>query len=52
MRGNSFVKVDMRKTLEELGLPDETELCEGMGIDENDYIPALHVYFNDDLTYG
>jgi len=42
----------MRKTLEELGLPDETELLEDMGIDEDQYLPVLHVYFNDDLTYS
>ena len=52
MKAETFVKVDMHKTLEQLGLPDEAERFEGMGINEDQYMPVLHVYFNDDLTYN
>lgn len=52
LKAETFVKVDMHKTLEQLGLPDEAERFEGMGINEDQYMPVLHVYFNDDLTYN
>lgn len=38
------------KTLEENGIEDEEQEFEEMGINEEYYIPALHLYFNDDLT--
>merc|ERR1712224_478499 len=42
--------LDMNKTLEENGVKDESEEFEKLGIDPDDHIPALHLYFNDDLT--
>ena len=45
------MKMDMSKTLEQSGIFDENTLFESMGIDEDQYIPVVHVYFNDDLTY-
>merc|ERR1711959_533914 len=42
--------LDMRKTLEENGVKDESEEMERLGIDPDDHIPSLHLYFNDDLT--
>jgi hypothetical protein len=42
--------LDMSKTLEENGIPDESEELLELGIDLEDYIPAVHLYFNDDLT--
>ena len=42
--------LDMDKTLEENDIPDETEEFIELGIDEHAYIPAVHLYFNDDLT--
>jgi hypothetical protein len=40
----------MMMNLEENGIPDETEELIELGIDIEDYIPAIHLYFNDDLT--
>lgn len=42
--------LNMDLNLEENGIPDETEEFDQLSIDEDQYIPALHVYFNDDLT--
>ena len=42
--------LDMSQTLEENGIPDETDELLELGIDLEDYIPAIHLYFNDDLT--
>nr|CAD7572737.1 unnamed protein product [Timema californicum] len=42
--------LDMNKTLEENGIPDERELFLDLGLEDNFYIPALMIYFNDDLT--
>jgi len=44
--------LDLDKTLDENGVPDESEEMEQLNIDEDAYIPALHVHFNDDLTVG
>ena len=42
--------LDMSKNLAENGIIDDrAELLE-LGIDLDEYIPALHLYFNDDLT--
>ncbi|EGB04547.1 hypothetical protein AURANDRAFT_32471 [Aureococcus anophagefferens] len=51
LKDENFVKMDMSKTLEQSGIFDESTLFESMGIDEDQYIPVVHVYFNDDLTY-
>jgi hypothetical protein len=40
----------MDKNLAENDIPDETEELIELGIDVDDYIPAIHLYFNDDLT--
>jgi hypothetical protein len=42
--------LNMDLNLEENGIPDETEEFASLNIDEDHYIPALHVHFNDDLT--
>jgi len=42
--------LDMSKTLEENGMKDETEEFMRLGIDPDDHIPVIHLYFNDDLT--
>lgn len=47
-----FATLDMSKTLEENGVVDETEKFSGLGLDEDFYVPTLHIYFNDDLTYA
>ena len=42
--------LDMDRTLEENEIPDETAEYLDLGIDEEAYVPAVHLYFNDDLT--
>lgn len=40
----------MDLTLEENEIPDETDEFINLDIDPQEYIPAIHIYFNDDLT--
>jgi hypothetical protein len=40
----------MNKNLTENGIHDETDECLSLGIDPEEYIPVIHLYFNDDLT--
>ncbi len=40
----------MDKNLADNDIPDETDELISLGIDLEDYIPAIHLYFNDDLT--
>ena len=40
----------MHMTLTENGIPDETQECLALGIDPDEYIPVIHLYFDDDLT--
>ena len=43
--------LDMTMTLEENDILDETEEFERMAIPEDQwYVPAIHLYFKDDLT--
>lgn len=42
--------LDMQQTLQENGLPDECEDFYELNMDEDRYLPAVHLYFNDDLT--
>eukprot|EP00826_Nyctotherus_ovalis_P036689 TRINITY_DN3276_c0_g2_i7.p1 TRINITY_DN3276_c0_g2~~TRINITY_DN3276_c0_g2_i7.p1 ORF type:complete len:216 (-),score=56.04 TRINITY_DN3276_c0_g2_i7:136-783(-) len=42
--------LDMRKTLDENDIPDETEEFLMLNIEEDQYIPAVHLYYKDDLT--
>ena len=44
--------LDMSKTLEENGILDESDEFEALGLPADFYIPAIHLYFNDDLTVG
>ena len=43
-------ELDMNKNLSQNDIPDETEELLELGIDLDDYIPAIHLYFDDDLT--
>lgn len=47
---NEFVILDMGKTLDENGVGDEAETFDTLGMDEEYYVPTLHIYFNDDLS--
>lgn len=40
----------MDRTLEDNGVKDESEEFYKLGMDEEQFLPALHIYFNDDLT--
>eukprot|EP01064_Diplonema_japonicum_P037752 TRINITY_DN8958_c0_g1_i1.p1 TRINITY_DN8958_c0_g1~~TRINITY_DN8958_c0_g1_i1.p1 ORF type:complete len:228 (+),score=35.81 TRINITY_DN8958_c0_g1_i1:159-842(+) len=43
-------ELDMSKTLEENNIPDESEEFAKLGLPDDYYTPALHIYFDDDLT--
>lgn len=45
-----FRPLDMALTLAENGVGDDGAAFERLGIDEDDFIPVVHLYFNDDLT--
>lgn len=45
-----FQELNMNKTLAENGVSDETAAFEDLLVNSEDYIPVLHVYWNDDLT--
>ncbi|KAJ9584106.1 hypothetical protein L9F63_021542 [Diploptera punctata] len=44
--------LDMDKTLEENGIGDDRGKFEDVNLPEDDFIPCLMLYFNDDLTVG
>ncbi len=44
--------LDMQRTLDENGINDESEEFEKLGLPADYYVPAVHLYFNDDLTVG
>ena len=43
-------ELHMDRNLSQNDIPDETEELLELGIDLDDYIPAIHLYFDDDLT--
>eukprot|EP00656_Telonema_subtile_P026187 TRINITY_DN2816_c0_g2_i11.p1 TRINITY_DN2816_c0_g2~~TRINITY_DN2816_c0_g2_i11.p1 ORF type:complete len:158 (-),score=25.51 TRINITY_DN2816_c0_g2_i11:288-761(-) len=42
--------LEMHQTLEENGVVDESESLTELGLPDDYYLPALHLYYNDDLT--
>jgi len=50
LTGGDFVCLDMGKTLDDNGVPDESEKFVDLNMEYDCYIPSLHLYFNDDLT--
>lgn len=40
----------MTKTLEQNGVKDEDEEFYELNFNEEEWLPAIHIYFNDDLT--
>eukprot|EP00603_Paraphysomonas_imperforata_P009145 CAMPEP_0114413142 /NCGR_PEP_ID=MMETSP0103-20121206/700_1 /TAXON_ID=37642 ORGANISM="Paraphysomonas imperforata, Strain PA2" /NCGR_SAMPLE_ID=MMETSP0103 /ASSEMBLY_ACC=CAM_ASM_000201 /LENGTH=140 /DNA_ID=CAMNT_0001581203 /DNA_START=283 /DNA_END=705 /DNA_ORIENTATION=+ len=50
LKDDKIVPLDMSLTLEENGVLDETETFYDLGINDDFYIPVLHIYYNDDLT--
>ncbi len=47
---DEFVDLKMEETLESNGVIDETDKFTSLGLNDDFYIPTLHIYFNDDLT--
>ena len=47
-----FKPLDMDRTLEDNGFPLEEEEIEDLGLDTEEYLPVIHLYYNDDLTEG
>lgn len=50
LKDRTFVPIEMSKTLEQLGIVDESKVFEHAGINQDQYMPVVHIYFNDDLT--
>merc|ERR1719335_1015237 len=42
--------LDMQSTLEDNGVKDDSAELLSVGIDPEDHVPVLHLYFSDDLT--
>lgn len=42
--------VDMAGTLESNGMHDDDDRLVKAGMDDTEWIPAIHIYFSDDLT--
>ena len=42
--------LDMEKTLQENGIEDEDEEFYQLSMNDDQYLQAIHLYFNDDLT--
>ena len=42
--------LDMEKTLEENGVEDEAEEMYQLRMDQDEFLPPINLYFNDDLT--
>ena len=46
----NFVELDMEQTLEANGIPDESKTLAKLSVDQDFYIPVIHLYYEDDLT--
>lgn len=49
---DEFINLNMKATLEENGIEDESEKFTSLGLDDDAFVPTLLIYFNDDLTYA
>ena len=47
-----FKNLNLEQTLERNSVPDETDEYAKLGLDDDFYIPTIHIYFDDDLTYA
>ena len=47
---DSGTNLNMTKSLEQNGVKDEDEELYELNFNEEDWLPAIHIYFNDDLT--
>ena len=44
--------LDMSQTLTDNGVEDDSDKMDLVGIDEDEWLPVLHLYFSDDLTFA
>ena len=44
------INLEMNKTLEENSIPDEDEEFYKLSMNDDTFLQAIHLYFNDDLT--
>ena len=42
--------LEMDRTLGDNGVKDDSAEMISLGMDPDDHLPTLHIYFNDDLT--
>ena len=42
--------LDMAKTLDQNGIKDDTKELQDLGMPIEEYVPGIHLYYNDDLT--
>ena len=42
--------LSLDKTLDENSVPDETKIMQDIGMNPEEHVPVLNIYFNDDLT--
>ena len=42
--------LEMTKTLEDNDVADDSEEFYRLGMNDDSFLPAIHIYFNDDLT--
>lgn len=42
--------LDMSQDLEANGILDESATFDKLGMDEEEFLPVIHLYFSDDLT--
>ncbi|ETP41270.1 hypothetical protein F442_11532 [Phytophthora nicotianae P10297] len=50
LEDDEFVPMHMQRTLDENGIPDESPIFERFDMDEQQFMPTLHIYYDDDLT--
>ena len=49
---NQFVVLKLDETMESNGIPNESEKFERLSIEEDEYLPNIFLYYNDDLNYA
>ena len=50
LQEGEFVPLNMEMTLTENGMEDESDEFERLSINDDYFVPVIHLYFNDDLT--